>query len=111
MNGELVCCWTSQLCATASIQLPTLLTRAPIQIQRKARWRRTSNMERRLIAEDAGRRGASQRAFLGVGERDARDPARHPHLALVLRPARDRKSARLNSSHSQISYAVFCLKK
>src|SRR2546427_1157941 len=28
----------------------------------------------------------------------------------VLPPA-DRKSTRLNSSHSQISYAVFCLKK
>src|SRR2546430_13062518 len=27
------------------------------------------------------------------------------------RPGRDRKSTRLNSSHSQISYAVFCLKK
>src|SRR5688572_33103018 len=26
-------------------------------------------------------------------------------------PASDRKSTRLNSSHSQISYAVFCLKK
>src|SRR5205085_7400964 len=28
-----------------------------------------------------------------------------------LLPVRDRKSTRLNSSHSQISYAVFCLKK
>src|SRR2546427_9401735 len=27
------------------------------------------------------------------------------------RDCRDRKSTRLNSSHSQISYAVFCLKK
>src|SRR5690348_18057216 len=27
------------------------------------------------------------------------------------RPARDRKSTRLNSSHPSISYAVFCLKK
>src|SRR2546430_10362443 len=27
------------------------------------------------------------------------------------RISRDRKSTRLNSSHSQISYAVFCLKK
>src|SRR3712207_7012277 len=27
------------------------------------------------------------------------------------RPARDRKSTRLNSSHANISYAVFCLKK
>src|SRR2546430_9502217 len=26
-------------------------------------------------------------------------------------PSKDRKSTRLNSSHSQISYAVFCLKK
>src|SRR5205085_10648366 len=29
----------------------------------------------------------------------------------VLGPHGDRKSTRLNSSHSQISYAVFCLKK
>src|SRR2546430_5689504 len=29
----------------------------------------------------------------------------------VLEVYRDRKSTRLNSSHSQISYAVFCLKK
>src|SRR5688572_32062283 len=28
-----------------------------------------------------------------------------------IRVDRDRKSTRLNSSHSQISYAVFCLKK
>src|SRR2546430_7297439 len=31
------------------------------------------------------------------------------HLSLDCR--RDRKSTRLNSSHSQISYAVFCLEK
>src|SRR2546430_12416962 len=32
--------------------------------------------------------------------------------AAASRPrSRDRKSTRLNSSHSQISYAVFCLKK
>src|SRR2546427_3988117 len=29
----------------------------------------------------------------------------------VMPKPRDRKSTRLNSSHSQISYAVFCLKK
>src|SRR5688572_31210512 len=33
------------------------------------------------------------------------DLAPDPHAAV------DRKSTRLNSSHSQISYAVFCLKK
>src|SRR2546430_3453593 len=32
-------------------------------------------------------------------------------VGLELYSVRDRKSTRLNSSHSQISYAVFCLKK
>src|SRR2546430_12601556 len=32
-------------------------------------------------------------------------------VTLAERGKRDRKSTRLNSSHSQISYAVFCLKK
>src|SRR5438270_11032826 len=47
----------------------------------------------------SGRRDAD-----GAGERLGRHD--HPH-----RPHQDRKSTRLNSSHSQISYAVFCLKK
>src|SRR3712207_8960538 len=34
--------------------------------------------------------------------------ARHGNVHLV---GRDRKSTRLNSSHANISYAVFCLKK
>src|SRR5256886_13582839 len=34
-----------------------------------------------------------------------------PELCCRLLSLRDRKSTRLNSSHSQISYAVFCLKK
>src|SRR2546430_17470411 len=34
-----------------------------------------------------------------------------PPQPAAVRPAADRKSTRLNSSHSQISYAVFCLKK
>src|SRR2546430_7277767 len=32
------------------------------------------------------------------------------HVAVIM-DGKDRKSTRLNSSHSQISYAVFCLKK
>src|SRR2546430_16379862 len=35
----------------------------------------------------------------------------HDHRAEHDVAAGDRKSTRLNSSHSQISYAVFCLKK
>src|SRR2546430_13161780 len=34
-----------------------------------------------------------------------------PVVAFLPMHAQDRKSTRLNSSHSQISYAVFCLKK
>src|SRR3712207_7552422 len=41
-----------------------------------------------------------------VGERRARRPR-----YVVADPVRDRKSTRLNSSHANISYAVFCLKK
>src|SRR2546430_5592564 len=35
----------------------------------------------------------------------------YPSIMLRDRIRPDRKSTRLNSSHSQISYAVFCLKK
>src|SRR3712207_7746962 len=42
------------------------------------------------------------------GPRGVRDADLH---ALDLAGAPDRKSTRLNSSHANISYAVFCLKK
>src|SRR2546430_12528583 len=56
--------------------------------------------------------------FDRVGEPSPRheiDPV-HPHQAerpgdALRQEGGDRKSTRLNSSHSQISYAVFCLKK
>src|SRR5438874_902911 len=40
-------------------------------------------------------------------------PARHaaPPIIMPPEPPQDRKSTRLNSSHVEISYAVFCLKK
>src|SRR2546430_6418479 len=66
---------------------------------------------------------AAYREFLGAYPNDVQ--ARASLAELYLRanqrdsamalyaaiPAQDRKSTRLNSSHSQISYAVFCLKK
>src|SRR2546421_2235615 len=42
---------------------------------------------------------------------DAKAVADDQHANQQLRVDRDRKSTRLNSSHDQISYAVFCLKK
>src|SRR2546430_7553484 len=41
----------------------------------------------------------------------ARHRGTHPTERRLPREVGDRKSTRLNSSHSQISYAVFCLKK
>src|SRR3712207_6990015 len=42
----------------------------------------------------------------------ARDPAHErPLAAVAIAAGADRKSTRLNSSHANISYAVFCLKK
>src|SRR2546430_8902703 len=51
---------------------------------------------------------ARRAAGESLGEQERLSALRH---ARVFRDARDRKSTRLNSSHSQISYAVFCLKK
>src|SRR2546430_7887077 len=58
-----------------------------------------------LFRSDAARRQAEH----GRAREDAEE-----HLdfeAVSRKPDADRKSTRLNSSHSQISYAVFCLKK
>src|SRR3712207_7069487 len=54
------------------------------------------------------RRHGKQRRLRGVRGR----PAAHWPEALGRQQGRaDRKSTRLNSSHANISYAVFCLKK
>src|SRR3712207_8841325 len=55
-------------------------------------FRRAVVVERRLVPVDAGRL----------------KPLQQPH---EVRLRGDRKSTRLNSSHANISYAVFCLKK
>src|SRR5688572_31524850 len=73
---------------------------------------RDAGVHQRPEVERAYGRGVGQRCFDGL---------RRTHVA-VSEPGRqeqdaaaagiiDRKSTRLNSSHSQISYAVFCLKK
>src|SRR2546428_3344470 len=50
--------------------------------------------------------GALTRYLVNGGE-----PTRYRCYALAFWDGVDRKSTRLNSSHDQISYAVFCLKK
>src|SRR5947209_9903929 len=60
----------------------------------------------RLIIFDSRGTGLSDRVLETYAlEQEARD------ALAVLDAAGDRKSTRLNSSHANISYAVFCLKK
>src|SRR3712207_8003294 len=54
-----------------------------------------NHWEERLAAHERAQ------AVLGTGTEPVTEPAKE----------RDRKSTRLNSSHANISYAVFCLKK
>src|SRR3712207_7963034 len=68
----------------------------------RARARRRA---RRGRAERAHRRPAADRGAVPPDDR----PGGHRAVLDVLSP--DRKSTRLNSSHANISYAVFCLKK
>src|SRR5688572_31392184 len=77
-----------------------------------------------FIAEDADHPYLGLRAILGleclrqflvgdfqpVSGQFSQRQRRPDNVAAVLLDV-DRKSTRLNSSHSQISYAVFCLKK
>src|SRR2546430_13522192 len=55
----------------------------------------------------AARRGLALAGAPDIVGRGSTGRSRPPALEWV----EDRKSTRLNSSHSQISYAVFCLKK
>src|SRR2546430_12554927 len=52
---------------------------------------------------------SSVRSFRGIGVREGCEIL--SAIGRDLKMPVDRKSTRLNSSHSQISYAVFCLKK
>src|SRR5438309_10969140 len=64
------------------------------------------------ISEGARGHEREARAVAPRGADHGRDELPQRHVRQLVRPPRpDRKSTRLNSSHSSISYAVFCLKK
>src|SRR5688572_33509716 len=72
---------------------------------------RSSELERNLRLQDA----VLKFQTVKIGKVTAADvkpeDIEFEHLDVVEEAEPDRKSTRLNSSHSQISYAVFCLKK
>src|SRR3712207_7432812 len=59
---------------------------------------------------EVGRQARTQPGGVGLAEELVEGAPGHGP-AEDLRGVRDRKSTRLNSSHANISYAVFCLKK
>src|SRR3712207_7775006 len=87
--------------ATTEIYTLSLHDALPISAWQRIRGRESADPARPGDRADrAGRRRA---------ERPGRD--RHGGLRPRRDERRDRKSTRLNSSHANISYAVFCLKK
>src|SRR2546430_10334432 len=77
---------------TATTEIYTLPLHDALPISGRFSQRRTPLLPRRSGAESSRRLD-------------------RPETGLDQQPAPDRKSTRLNSNHSQISYAVFCLKK
>src|SRR6266853_3678537 len=118
--------WVSLVCGSASYsKLPTLLA------ELEAGNRRVTGLDTdtdETFETEITRRDNPFRAYLTIIEGCdkscsycvvpyTRGPERSRSSTSVLQEVRkladagDRKSTRLNSSHSQISYAVFCLKK
>src|SRR5688572_32748154 len=72
---------------------------------------RSTNAVERLRAELAKPGHVPSPIALGINTDGWQPIERDYRLSRELLQVLDRKSTRLNSSHSQISYAVFCLKK
>src|SRR2546430_10978878 len=83
---------------TATTEIYTLSLHDALPISRLRTLHHAGGTERRARAPRYG----------GTGDEGRRAGGRRYRPASAHR--RDRKSTRLNSSHSQISYAVFCLK-
>src|SRR5947209_16322068 len=77
-----------------------LTVRVPFRHAVKRRIELHASAERARIGPEA------ERLVVHVVHRACQE-----HVELSLKLVRDRKSTRLNSSHANISYAVFCLKK
>src|SRR5260221_9897020 len=97
------------------IRRPPRSTLFPYTTLFRSRQRAGQQMDERGLARAIG---ADQRMNLARRQRQRdmvggqqRAKAAHQALGFQGRSGKDRKSTRLNSSHTVISYAVFCLKK
>src|SRR3712207_7333018 len=77
-------------------------------------FRSAAPARRAVLGGGAGADGGGRRARVragGAAPPGLQRPRRAGAAALARRDDGDRKSTRLNSSHANISHAVFCLKK
>src|SRR3712207_7708720 len=93
---------------TATTEIYTLSRHDALPI-----WRPSSPTARTSRAPRPTARWRPTGAYEGRGRRRVLPERARPGARRVGAPpgGRDRKSTRLNSSHANISYAVFCLKK
>src|SRR6266853_3809859 len=87
--------------------MPTTIAGRSTRMEVLELLRRKGHASAETISSDLGVTPNAVRQHLTNLERDG-FVVSHPERS---GRGRDRKSTRLNSSHSQISYAVFCLKK
>src|SRR5206468_11727736 len=87
----------------------TLFRSCPAALEDGARERRPRPDLSRDVEEGRAGGGAELAAPRRPG--GFRGPSSASTVRRYAQTCRDRKSTRLNSSHDQISYAVFCLKK
>src|SRR5689334_23566937 len=97
---------------TATTEIYTLSLHDALPILAEAHVARSDGFE--CLGEDRAALRKRQATQVAAGEEgriedEVHDVARLRRVERVLQE--DRKSTRLNSSHSSISYAVFCLKK
>src|SRR2546427_4388397 len=96
------CDWSSDVCSSDLVSRGSWPPQALMISGARAQTMATRGIGRVYTRPSRLRRDGTR----GVGYKEVR-----PDFDLRGGPMRDRKSTRLNSSHSQISYAVFCLKK
>src|SRR3712207_7153121 len=77
-----------------------------VDVLRAVRKLSPEEVEHRTVRARYGPGRIGERDIPAYVEEEGVDPARETETF-----AQDRKSTRLNSSHANISYAVFCLKK
>src|SRR2546430_5628393 len=95
---------------TATTEIYTLSLHDALPIWGRLRRARRRGGETNSGDEQHHDRGGGQRPA-PIGTLEAIQPFNQAIKPVISHIRPDRKSTRLNSSHSQISYAVFCLKK